>query len=69
MLPVKQEDTTIEAEFEYDPVAAQVNNYKLLAVIDSPRTISKTDVSRLQSLNFDSAFTPTRGSPKCAICP
>jgi hypothetical protein len=36
-----------QIESEVDEVAEYIDNYKLLAVVDAPRTVSKTDVSFL----------------------
>ena len=39
----------LQIEYECDEVAEYIDNYKLLAVVDAPRTVSKTDVSSFLS--------------------
>lgn len=39
----------VQIESECDEVAEYIDNYKLLAVVDAPRTVSKTDVSSFLS--------------------
>ena len=56
-----------QIESEVDEVAEYIDNYKLLAVVDAPRTVSKTDVSFLIIPIFHKNFLIVVGTHSALI--
>jgi hypothetical protein len=64
----KIQDVVVLADSEpVDEEANAIEKYKLVAVIDAPRSISKTDVSVDQSLSVQCIFLRTRKQEICHL--